>query len=227
MTKRMQNSSRVLILVMGLFVASWTDLQARAEEDLTGIVTQLQSRYEGLGDLEADFAQNTQFKGFSTTLRSKGKFYLKQGKLRWDYLEPSKQQIFVNGDQVLFYVPEHQQVIKTRLSVELDSQVPVRLLAGTGQLDKDFNIRWQDETKPRTAGGAYLLSLTPKTPATDFTEIIIEVDPKDFMILKITLQEPGGNTSTFQFAGIKTNRGVKDRLFNFDIPKGVVVVEQP
>jgi outer membrane lipoprotein carrier protein len=211
------------ILLMGAPAVS----QVLAEEDLQGVITKLQARYEGLQDLEADFNQVTQFKGFSKTLDSKGHLYLKKGKLRWDYFEPSKQQIFVDGDQVLFYVPEHQQVIKTRLSVELDSQVPIRLLAGTGHLDRDFHIQWRDETKPRGTDGSYQLALAPKTPATDFTEILIEVGSQDFLIRKIMLQEPGGNSSTFEFSGIKNNRGIKDRLFNFDLPKGVVVVEQP
>lgn len=213
----------LLACLAGIFSAS----QSQATEDLQGVITKLQARYESLQDLESDFTQVTQFKGFSTTLTSKGKFYLKKGRLRWDYFEPSKQQIFVDGDKVLFYVPEHQQVIKTRLSVELDSQVPVRLLAGTGSLDKEFNIRWRDETKQRGPDGAYLLILSPKTPATDFTEIHMVVDPKDFLIQKVILQEPGGNSSTFEFSGIKSNHGIKDRFFNFDIPKGVVVVEQP
>jgi outer membrane lipoprotein carrier protein len=219
---------RIAVFLAGVsLIGAVIGPQALAEEDLQGIITKLQTRYNGLQDLESDFIQVTHFKGFSTALTSKGRLYLKKGKLRWDYLEPSKQQIFVDGDQVLFYVPEHQQVIKTRLSIELDSQVPVRLLAGTGYLDRDFNIRWQDETKHRSTEGGYLLFLVPKTPATDFTEIQIEVNPQDFLIQKITLQEPGGNRSTFEFSGIKSNHGLKDRLFNFDIPKGVVVVEQP
>jgi chaperone LolA len=213
----------LLVCLAGMFIA----VESPASEDLEGVIAKLQARYEGLQDLESEFTQVTQFKGFSTALTSKGRFYLKKGNLRWDYLQPSKQQIFVDGDKVLFYVPEHQQVIKTRLSVELDSQVPVRLLAGSGNLDKDFNIRWRDETKQRGSDGAYLLTLSPKTPATDFTEIQVEVDPKDFLIQKITLQEPGGNSSTFEFSGIKSNHGLKDRIFSFDIPKGVVVVEQP
>ena len=216
------------LIVAGIFLmGGWTASQVLAEEDLQGVITKLQTRYEGLQDLEADFTQVTQFKGFSKTLTSKGHLYLKKGKLRWDYFEPSKQQIFVEEDQVLFYVPEHQQVIKTRLSIELDSQVPIRLLAGTGHLDRDFHIQWRDETKPRGTDGAYRLALAPKTPATDFTEIQIEVGSQDFLIQKIILQESGGNSSTFEFSGIKSNHGLKDRLFNFDLPKGVVVVEQP
>jgi outer membrane lipoprotein carrier protein len=209
-----------------LFVVPSTS-RPQTAEGLEGVITKIQARYESLQDLESDFTQITQFKGFSTTLTSKGKFYLKKGRVRWDYREPSKQQIFVDGDQVLFYVPEHQQVIKTRLSVELDSQVPVRLLAGSGNLAKEFNIRWKDETKQRGTDGAYLLILSPKTPAADFTEIHVEVDPDDFLIQKVILQEPKGNSSTFEFSGVKSNHGIKDRLFSFDIPKGVVIVEQP
>lgn len=219
---------RITALLCGLFLTGGLiEYPAQAVEKLEEVIAKLQARYEGVEDLQADFTQVTQFKGFTQTLTSRGRFFLKKGKLRWDYLEPSQQQIFVEGDNVLFYVPEHRQVIKTRLGVELDSQVPVRLLAGSGHLDRDFNIRWRDGTKQQGTDGAYLLTLVSKTPTPDFAEIQIEVDPKVFLIRKISLQEPGGNGSTFEFSRIKINHGLKDRLFTFAIPEGVVVVEQP
>ena len=218
----------ITALLCGLFLTGGLiEYPAQAIGKLEEVITRLQTRYEGIEDLQADFTQVTQFKGFTQTLTSRGRFFLKKGKLRWDYLEPSQQQIFVEGDNVLFYVPEHRQVIKTHLGVELDSQVPVRLLAGSGHLDRDFNIRWRDEAKQQGPDGAYLLTLISKTPTPDFAEIQIEVAPKDFLIRKISLQEPGGNGSTFEFSQIKINHGLKDRLFTFAIPEGVVVVEQP
>jgi len=218
----------ITALLCGLFLTGGLiEHPALAVEKLEEVISRLQARYEGIKDLQADFTQVTQFKGFTQTLTSRGRFFLKKGKLRWDYLEPSQQQIFVEGDNVLFYVPEHRQVIKTRLGVELDSQVPVRLLAGSGHLDRDFNIRWRDEAKQQGPDGAYLLTLISKTPTPDFAEIQIEVAPKDFLIRKISLQVPGGNGSTFEFSQIKINHGLKDRLFTFAIPEGVVVVEQP
>jgi outer membrane lipoprotein carrier protein len=200
---------------------------AKAAEPIHDVIAKLQARYEAIAELQADFNQVTEFKGFSKKVMSSGKFYLKKEKLRWDYLEPSRQQIFVEEDEVLFYVPEHQQVIKTRLSTELDSQVPVRLLAGSSHLERDFNIDWVDAQQHKDADGTYRLSLVPKTPTAEFAEIRIAVDPNDMLIRKIFLQEPRGNRSTFEFSNIKINRGLKDQVFQFAVPEGVVVVEQP
>lgn len=215
-------------LLCGLFLTGGLpDPQAQAGEGLEKVIAKLQARYEGIADLEADFTQVTSFKGFSKTLTSKGKFYLKKGRLRWDYLEPNKQQIFVEGNKVLLYIPEHQQVIKSRLSAEMDSQVPVHLLAGSSHLERDFNIRWRDETQHQDKEGAYLLTLISKTPTPDFTQIQIEVDPTDFLIHKISLQESEGNGSSFEFSRPKINHGLKEHLFTFTIPEGIEVVEQP
>lgn len=231
-----QTCLRHRVLVLGGTVAlvcslfwgmSKVEVSAEPIADLKKIISKLQSRYEDVRELESDFTHTTHFQGFSTKSVSKGKFYLKREKLRWDYLEPSQQQIFVLGDIVFFYVPEHQQVIKTRLSVELDSQVPVRLLAGTSHLEKEFHIRWTDVANRQDAQGAYLLTLIPKNPSPGLTEIGIAVDPKDFLIRRIMLLEEGGNRAEFEFSRIEFNRGLKDKFFIFDIPKGVTVVEQP
>jgi chaperone LolA len=222
--------SKILVIctaIILLLAGSGSANRSLTVEDLKAVVTKLQDRYENLQDLEAEFSQTTEFAGFNTTMTSKGRLFLKKGKLRWDYLEPSKQQIFVVDDQVLFYVPEHQQVIKTRLSKQLDSQVPVRLLAGTGHLETDFNIRWKDESSPQDETGAYRMLLTPKSESPEFKQIQLNVDPKSYLILHIALEEPGGNRSRFEFTKTRINRGLKDQLFEFTVPKGVVVVEQP
>ena len=237
MTHRVPHSpygfnSFLRLFVGGVFLVLTAGLSGPAAAGLTleEVVSRLQERYEGVQDLEAEFTQTTEYKGFSTSLISKGKVYLKKGRLRWDYYEPSRQQIFLEGDKVLLYVPEHQQVIKTRLSAEMDAQVPIRLLAGTAHLQKEFHIQWGGENQEGQKGEGstpYGLLLTPRSETKGLSHFRLEVDPKDFLIRQIVLQEPGGNVSTFDFSRIRINRNLKDRLFTFTIPKGVVVVEQP
>lgn len=197
------------------------------DELLDRVIGSLQQRYETIQDLESDFTQLTRFKGFSTTIRSKGRMYLKKGRFRWDYLEPEGEQIFMRGDQVLLYVPEHQQVIKSRMDTQTYSQVPVRLLAGSAHISQDFVIQWKDEQNHKTPDGDYSLMLRPKSPASGFTQIEMEVDSNENVIRRIRLAEPGGNSSDIRFQNTRINRGLKDRIFEFKIPEGVVVVEQP
>ena len=54
------------------------------------LVNRVDARYAQLGDLQADFVQETRIEGFDKVLRSSGRVFLKKpGLLRWDFLEPS------------------------------------------------------------------------------------------------------------------------------------------
>ncbi|HNL90964.1 MAG TPA: outer membrane lipoprotein carrier protein LolA, partial [Nitrospira sp.] len=70
------------------------DLQALHE--VQDVVKNIQSRYEKTKDLQASFTQKTRIEGFSTPVISTGHFYIKKpGKLRWDYIEPATEEIYV------------------------------------------------------------------------------------------------------------------------------------
>lgn len=218
-------SSFLLPLVLVLLSPLLPGRADSGSPDLDAVVTRLQNRYETLDSLEARFSQVTRFEGFTTALHSKGRLFIKKGRLRWEYQEPSRQQIFVEDDRVLLYVPEHNQVIKSTLNREIDSQVPVRLLlAGRVKLAEEFEVRWDNQK--RTESG-YHVVLTPKQGLPAATAFRIQIDSDDFLIREVTLTEAGGNTSTFSFSEIRLNAELGDGIFRFDPPKGVVIIEQP
>lgn len=201
---------------------------AFGQESLGDIVTKIQTTYEKINDLQADFIQSVQFVDFDAPYTSKGKLFVKKGKMRWDYQEPSKQQIFVDGEKFLYYVPEHRQVIRSRIGGQSDSHLPLRLLSGTGRLDQDFQISF--EAGPAALQKPVALRLVPKK-GMELTKIVITVGPspqiEGLMIQKVALYEANGNVSTSSFEGIQINKGVSDDLFTFKIPKGIEVIDTP
>jgi outer membrane lipoprotein carrier protein len=91
------------------------DLQSLQE--VQEVVKKIQTRYEKTKDLQASFTQKTRIEGFSTPVISTGHFYIKKpGRLRWDYIEPATEEIYVNKDDVKMYVPEHKQVLVGKLT---------------------------------------------------------------------------------------------------------------
>lgn len=225
MTKSWLTRPKTSFVLTALVMVLWFPLPLRADatnETVNGIVKNIETAYEKIADLEANFTQRIVFEDFDTPFISKGKVYIKRGKMRWDYEEPSHQQIFVDGKKVLYYVPEHQQVIKTSLAAETDSHLPLNLLSGTTQLNLNFDISRMDSDEK-----SHLLKLIPKDPKMRTTEIQIEVSPPSYLIQKVILRETNGNQSIFTFSDLKLNKGLKDTTFSFDIPKGVEVVEPP
>lgn len=202
----------------------------KANQEVTEIVKKVQARYEKTKDLQADFTQKTRIEGFTTPVLSSGRVYIKKpGHLRWDYREPSVEEIYVNKDDVRMYVPEHKQVLVGKLTHMAASQAPLQLLQGVAKIDEEFDV--QPTGQERGAGGIRRVTLIPKAgrsePDRAIQRIVIEVQPKTYFLKTIALHEVSGNVATFEFMDLKPNSGLADDLFEFKTPPDVEVVKAP
>jgi outer membrane lipoprotein carrier protein len=214
----------LMLLALGLFASP---VEAAGGDPVKDLVNKIEARYRKTTDLTADFNQATTVKGFAMPLKSAGRVYIKRpGKLRWDYLEPNLEQIFVDGEQVQFYVPEHKQVLIGQLSKMTASHAPLQLLQGVGRLDKNYAVA-AAPNGAKGAGGLPLLALTPLEGGPDQPKILIEVDPDSFFLRRVELQDMNGSVSNFMFGKIMANTGLKDDVFVFLVPKDVEVITAP
>jgi outer membrane lipoprotein carrier protein len=224
------NTGRRLLAWIGIiawFHPAVAASASAAENPLSDLMQKVQSRYEQTVDWEADFQQVTVIEGFDSPIRSRGTVYIKKpGKLRWDYSEPNRHQIWVNENKVWIFTPEQKQVIVSPFEEISDSQLPLHLLSGIGRLDRDFDVQW---THPpdKSSAAVPALTLIPKDPGSGLTKLMIELDPESYFITGLTLYESNGNRSQFRFMEIKRNTGLKDHLFAFKPPKDVVVIDSP
>lgn len=203
----------------------------RALKEVRDVVRQIQARYEKTKDLQADFTQKTRIEGFERPVSSSGKVYIKKpGRLRWDYLEPSVEEIYVNRNDVRMYVPEHKQVLVGKLTQMAASKAPLELLQGAANLEESFDVRPTPGNK-RGEGGLSLVTLLPKTAESQagrpVQRIVVEVYPKTYFIKTVSLHEASGNVAQFEFTELKPNTGLNDGLFDFTVPPDVEVVRAP
>ncbi len=203
----------------------------QAHKEVDEVVKKLQSRYEKTKDLQADFTQRTMIEGFERPMTSTGKVYIKKpGRLRWNYLDPATENIFVNKDDVKVYVPEHKQVLIGKLTQMAASKAPLELLQGAAKLEESFQVE-PTPGKGRGVGGIRLLTLFPKSQgqetAKTLQKIIVEVFPKTYYIRTVSLYEISGNVSHFEFSAPQANTGLGDELFEPKFPSDVEVVKAP
>ena len=208
-----------------------SDFDENALTEVREVVKQLQARYEKTKDLQADFAQKTMIEGFERPIMSSGKVYIKKpGRLRWNYLDPSVEDIYVNRDDVKVYVPEHKQVLVGKLTQMAASKAPLELLLGAAKLDESFDIE-PTPGKGRGVGGIRLLTLLPKSQEGEagrsLQRIVLEVFPKTYFIRTISLYEMSGNVASFEFSSLQSNIGLGDSLFDLKLPSDVEVVKAP
>ena len=202
----------------------------KAAQEVRDVVKQLQLRYEKTTDLQADFSQKTKIEGFERPVTSSGKVYIKKpGRLRWDYLDPATEQIYVNQDDVKVYVPEHKQVLIGKLTQMAASQAPLELLQGAAKLDESFNV--EPTGKERGPGGVPLITLIPKAKESassqNLQKIVVEVFPRSYFIRMVVLHEISGNVAIFEFSNLKPNNGLGNEIFDFKVPPDAEVVKAP
>ena len=219
-----------LLLVTPSFGAE-SAVDEKAVQEVREVVKQLQARYEKTKDLQADFSQKTRIEGFERPVTSSGKVYIKKpGRLRWDYLDPANEEIYVNHDDVKVYVPEHKQVLVGKLTQMAASNAPLELLQGAAKLDESFDIE-PTTGKARGIGGIRLITLIPKAKdsesARSLQRIVVEVFPKTYFIRTVTLHEINGNVATFEFSGLKPNLGLGNEVFDFKAPPDAEIVKAP
>jgi len=233
-----ERMNRLLLTSYFLFLtydSSLASAAGPADATLSEVIENIQSVYETTRDLQADFHQVTRFEGFETVVASSGKLYIKKpGRLRWDYVEPNRNEVVVSQDRIWLFTPELKQVIISPFALLSDSQMPLHFLMGVGRLDQDFEIKWADppEADKDAAGTTtgqerLILTLLPKDKKAGLDKIRMEVHPKQYFITQLDLFESNGNTSRFTFSRIETNVGLKDKLFIFTAPKGVEIIETP
>ncbi len=207
----------VTILMVGLGPAS-------AAPSLDEAVRGLEGTYARLTDLKAEFSQTSFNKSLNSSIPAQGAVYLKKGgKLRWEYSEPTRQEIVSDGKTLWVYTPELNQV-NTGPAPEALAGPAGSFLAGLGRLREHFQVRFLNPAQPTDTDGSVVLDLIPKEPLPTLRRLVLAVDPRSWQPRRAVVYDEFENTVTMQFTKVALNSGLPDRLFTFVAPPGVATV---
>jgi len=175
-------------------------------------------------DLRAEFTQTAFNKSLNQTIPAQGTVYLKKGgKLRWEYTEPTPQEIVSDGKQLWVYTPSLNQV-NVGDAPEALAGPAGSFLAGLGRLRAEFSVRFLNPAQPTDAEGNWVLDLEPKQPLPTLARLILSVDAKTWAVRKAVVYDQFENTVTMRLTKVAINSSLPDRLFTFVVPKGVATV---
>jgi len=193
-------------------------------QSLDEVLREVESVYGRMNDLRADFTQTAFNKSLNQTIPAKGTVYLKKGgKLRWEFTEPTPQEIVSDGKKLWVYTPTLNQANVAEAPEALAGPAG-SFLAGLGKLRSEFEVRFLNPAQPKDAEGNWVLDLTPKQPLPTLARLILALDPKSWEIKKAVVHDKFENTVTMRFTKMAVNSGLPDRTFTFVAPKGVVIV---
>jgi outer membrane lipoprotein carrier protein len=136
------------------------------------------------------------------------------------YTKPERKEFVSNGTKIYSYLPADKQVIVA--PVPSDQTTPALFLSGRGHLVKDFTASFAD--LPDAGAGLVGLRLVPKQEDPEIESLLLGVDGASLQIRQLVAADRQGGRSTFLFNNVKENRRLSDKLFEFQIPRGVDVI---
>ncbi|MEK6813317.1 MAG: outer membrane lipoprotein carrier protein LolA [Nitrospirota bacterium] len=214
-----------LALVIFAFFALAPAAAAADVPPLQQVVSRLETVYRETADFSAHFSQETLLPGGTAAEKSSGTVAIKKpSKMRWNFSAPISQEIVLDGTHVWIYQPDQKQVVKRRQADAFPPGSATNFLAGIGRLREDFDPAFALENRVNQHGNI-LLRLIPKQKDLTLTRVMLEVDPKSWAVIRVSLHDSARGTTTIRFSRIAMNKGIPDETFRFVPPKGVTVVE--
>jgi outer membrane lipoprotein carrier protein len=183
------------------------------------VVRRLEERHARAGDLTARFVQSYRSGVLGHEVTERGVVSIKRpGRMRWEYKEPETKTFVSDGETFYFYVPADRQVIVRHQDEE--KSVASLLLSGRGDILGQFAAEL--DTPP--GEGLLRLRLTPRKAEPEIEQVIVDMEPGG-QVRQIVVEDAQGNRSRFRFDDVRENVNLPDKLFHFEIPPGVEVIE--
>ncbi len=193
-------------------------LTSATAPDASALGQKVQAYYEKTKDLEASFAQTYTYSAAGRSQTSRGSLRVKKpGKLRWDYADPAKKTIVVNGSRLVQYEPEENQAYVDEHFDASAMSAAVTFLLGKGKLDREFDLS--------TDAGAKLV-LTPKKADARVERVVLTVSESG-EVTDTRVVDGSGNVNEIAFQNLRRNVGLKDDVFVLDLPKDVHRMKAP
>ncbi len=244
---------RLFVALLALFCLP--SLSGATEVQLSAVVNALETPFKAqtkpldrIQDFTADFSQESHIASIDRTQHGQGVVSFKFlaapqdgssiAKFRWEYHKPSVQEIISDGHLMWVYIPENRQVIESDISQVngQQGQNPITFLSGLGNLSHDFEINWAAGKIDQA--GDYLLLLKPREGSQFIQQIEVVVSHeavnewqkqqktgKVFPIRVTRITDPTGNRTTIEFHDVQVNQHLADKLFSFERPEGVEIVD--
>lgn len=186
MTKRSLSALTLGILLTLLSTSTWA-------MSLRDVVRTLETPFQSntaeeyrIFDYSADFFQQSKIASLNRLQRANGTVEVAfdyrntrtvpDVKFRWQYDQPTTQEIVSNGENMWVYLPENNQVILSDVEQVGNARQndPMTFLTGLGNLSRDFTISWAMPNQD--VDGNYVLELTPVRISALINKLLIVVD---------------------------------------------------
>jgi outer membrane lipoprotein carrier protein len=214
----MNHKTRTILFIMLLL---WPLSGSAFALDSKAIVDAIQKQYDATDTFQARFIQKSYLKILGQSQKAEGSVSIKKpGKMKWEYKAPDHQVLVSNKQGLWLYLPDEKQVTKMKSQSIYSSNTPALFLAGRGKLTESFTIG-----KVTEENGIYIAELIPRDKVQSLSKMVLLADKKNFQIVGSRVYDSLGNRTEMLFSNIETNPNLKEKLFQFKVPKGVELID--
>ena len=202
------------VLITACFLAP--EARAAALDQLRSFLTQTSS---ARGDFvqRVTSSQNAR-PGAKAPTASSGQFvFQRPGKFRWTYQKPYEQLIIGDGQRLVLFDKDLNQVTIKKLQASLPSS-PASILFGSNEFEKEFEV-----SDAGVRDGLEWIVAKPRAKDTTFERI--EIGFRDGLPQAMLLADGFGQTTQLTFSKVERNPKLDADAFRFTPPKGADVLE--
>lgn len=182
------------------------------------IVSRVEKRYNDARTLTVDFTETYSIAGHARPPESGRLSLRKQGKMRWDYTDPSGKLFISDGRSVFLYTAGDNRVEKIPLKDTEDMRAPLAFLLGHLDMNKEFR-----DFQVRDGNGGTWLEASSRSDRVPYSRIdMLVATDGSVRQMKITGREQ--SELAFAFSNERLNPALPDSMFHFQIPPGAEVV---
>jgi outer membrane lipoprotein carrier protein len=204
------------LVVLSLLCAT---VAQTADDPAKEMLEKVRDRYESITDGEIRFTQHVKFAMARIEQEVSGTLLLKkENKYRVEY---EGQTIVTDGQTVWSYSRSTNQVLVDHFRINERSLTPERILGDAPEEYAPALVGHEKIGKIEMA----VLKLTPPEGKGMVKSMKLWVQEGDWLIRRVELLDFHGKQTTYQVHSIKTNTGVPDSRFTYQVPDSVEVVD--
>lgn len=216
-------------LALGCLLAASSALRAETAESETAaapsasdaVLASLQSRYEHIDDLRAEFVQEAYVASLGKRDVSRGRVVMQRpGRMRWEYVDPEERVIVLDAGTLRVYTPSEAQLQIAAATSGAFSPTALGFLLGEGDLRTDFTSETLDGEGRDEIG----VLLRPRGDAA-FERLEMWLAPASHQLRESVVVDVFGNRTSVRFAEISENAGVDAGAFDLQVPDGTDVID--
>jgi outer membrane lipoprotein carrier protein len=201
--------------LIGLLAVSAVAADAR----LDGLLKTVESRYNRAKTLQVLFQEQYTPQGKPTRSESGTLLLRKPGRMRWDYNQPKGKLFVSDGKYLWLYTPSENRAEKMKFQESEDMRAPLAFLLGKLNFDKEFR-----NLVGRAEGADTRITAEPKTDNLPYSAVEFLVTAEG-RIKQVKVTGFDRSILDFAFDQEKVDPALDGKLFQFQVPKGVELVE--